>query len=267
MSNVIKMINNKEIFMVMPIRDVLPDPKLDIMNGNMFVAFTKKDNKIEFLTPQRLDLNRESLENKRLEPLAIESFIAEGFTVEDVLNSAPTFGNITPPDLVKTESMKREFTTVVMNGTDGRMATYLTKAPAENEEVYLAILDYKVAASIIEDTNKMSQEFQNFVVTIDYNNLDIDISLQSISILKNVKGEIIIPELNGFPQHIEFENSTSLDSIVVKNEPKELQDILDSAMKLYYGSANSEINNQLVDFYFHYIIAKSASNELDSKSK
>lgn len=264
MTKVVKLNKTNETFMVMPIRDVRPDPESEVMNGNMFVAFTKKDNKIIFQTPQLLDLNHDSLKTKRLEPLAIESFIVEGFTKEEVLSTPPAFGNITPPDLVKNAEMRREFTTIVMRGTDGRMATYLAKAPEENEELYLAVLDYKVAANIIEDTNKMSEEFQNFVVTIDYENLDMDIAFQSISKLKTVNGALTIPEVNGYPQQIEFADSESLASIVVEDEPKELQDLLDAAMKLYYGSANTDINSQLVDFYFHYIIAQAASNELSS---
>lgn len=265
MSNVTRMNKNKEGFMIMPIRDVMPDPKTGIMNGNMFVAFTKKDNKIVFQTPQALDLTVDSLKEKNLEPLAIESFIAEGFTLEDVLSVSPAFGNITPPELVKTKELQKEFTTVVMYGTDGRMATYLVKAPLENEEVYLAILDYKIKADVVEDTSKFSDEFQNFVVTIDYDNLDMDISLQSISKLKTVNGAITIPEVNGVTQQVEFADADSLNKIVLENEPEELQDLLDSALKLYFGSANEDINRQLVDFYFLYIIAKEAGYELVAK--
>lgn len=265
MTNAIKRNKIIETLMVMPIRETLPDKDSGIMNGNMFVAFTKQANKIVFQTPQVLDLTFDSLKEKKLEPLAIESFIAEGFTLQDVLSVAPIFGNITPPELVKTQELQREFTTVVMNGTDGRMATYLIKAPLENEEVYLAILDFKIKADIVEDTSKLSDDFQNFVVTLDYENLDMDISLQSISKLKTVNGNLIIPEDKGVTQQVEFADADSIEKIVLEEEPKELQDLLDSAMKLYYGSANEDINRQLVDFYYLYIIAKEASYELVSK--
>ncbi len=264
MTNTVKRNKEQETLMIMPIRETFPDKDSGVMNGNMFVAFTKKDNKIVFQTPQVLDLSLEALKGIKLEPLAIGSFIVEGFTLEDVFSVAPIFGNITPPELVKTPELQKEFTTVVMNGTDGRMATYLIKSPLENEEVYLGILDFKIKADIVEDPTKLSEDLQNFVVTLDYENLDMDISLQSISKLKTVDGNLIIPEENGVPQQVEFAEADSLDKIVLEDEPTELQDLLDSAMKLYFGSANEDINRQLVDFYYLYIIAKEASYELTS---
>lgn len=265
MSNVVRMKKYNETLMVMPIRDTEPDLDAQIMKGNMFVAFTKKDNKLHFEYPQHLNLTEESLSQVKLEPLAIESFIAEGFTLNDVFSVAPIFGNMTPPDLIKTKEMLTEFTTVVMNATDGRMATYLVNAPLEGEEVYLAILDYKIKVDLVEDKTKMDSEHATYVVTLDYDNLDMDIALQSISKLKTVDGKVTIPEINGVPQSVEFPESGTIESIVLEDEPEELQDLLDSALKLYYGSANTDINRKLVDFYFIYVIAKEAGMELVSQ--
>lgn len=255
--------------MILPIRDTHPDIENGTMNGDMFiVAYKDEKGKLRVKPPVKLELNEQSMSKNRFNPIALESFLAPQFSMQDVQSVPPRFLNLNAPEMVQNDDFKDLFTSVVLHGTDGRMATYVAEYPSQDEDAYIFVLKYKVKAKMIERTDQPVDKDGNHPinVSLDFNNLEFDVSVEAVHNVALVNGDISTKSIKGVHQTIELFNlngsKKAIEDVEVDSLASELQDLFNTALDFHYGSANEELNTRLRDFYYLYIVATQAKRSM-----
>ena len=217
--------------------------------GLMVIGFKVVDGNIELIKPSRLDFSNESvLGSSRINPFLLDNFIDPTLTREEVLSVPPVWGNLTFDKYKETDVQLDEMTILQLHGTNQDMLAYLIDAPKVDEDIYISVIDFEIPVEL----HKKGESEDGYVDYEAYMNLEtFDFEVTNVqSIIRaeyNEDGNVIPRVKNNVPQLMNFmDNITELKE---KNVPKELHELLNTALKMYFTTSESTLNGQLKDMF------------------
>lgn len=266
MKNVLKFEPKKEDlkkYLLMHIQQVGFDPDDSSLFGLMVIAFKNNNGQIELIKPSHLELDKKDFyKGMNVNPILLSNFVAPEFTLDEVLNVPPVFGNMSFSKYASTDVQLDDMTILQMHGTDDRMLCYLVDGPKQNEDTFLSVINFKVPVEYSELEPKDNE--RRYETLLDLENFEMEITgIQSIIQLGYDNADTLVSVVkNDVAQSMNFD--IPIEKVTDNAIPNDLRDLFNLALKLSYTTEDSVLMGQLKDMYRIY--AEGIKGNLELKS-